>query len=185
MDIKQLNESFHKLYESTCKDCVDELTFDDIEFDPSVEGELDEPIKPGIDLDDYNLDEEDPDYEAHLVRLDLLDDEDLNEGKAFDFDKINKKLHGNIKLKNESLLKEHLSDSETLSIKLISPDNPKRVNSFFKRNLENEVKFTPKIIRDNGDNTYILGLPKKQDWVDLIKGLCDESMLNIDVEVEE
>ena len=35
------------------------------------------------------------------------DYEDLDEAKSFDFDKLNKKLHGNIKLNNESLLKKY------------------------------------------------------------------------------
>ena len=52
--------------------------------------------------------------------------EDLDEGKAFDFNKLNKKLHGNVKLKNESLLKENSTSSKGPD--LIEAKSPKMNN---------------------------------------------------------
>lgn len=46
------------------------------------------------------------DATSEIMRSLDLDEEELEEAKAFDFNKLNKKLHGNVKLKNESLLKE-------------------------------------------------------------------------------
>lgn len=55
MNIKQLNEGFKKLYEEACEEFEDELTFDDIDFDPSIEGEevdsSDEPLDEALPKD--------------------------------------------------------------------------------------------------------------------------------------
>lgn len=63
--------------------------------------------------EDYENCDPEISYACYQAASDYLDNagEDLEEAKEFNFDKLNKKLHGNIKLKNESLLREAKSFS--------------------------------------------------------------------------